>query len=66
MILTILGIPMTLFGLFIALVNLSKRQRAIGRNVIRPAGAREAKDVSVVGIARSITATGKSPVLGRQ
>ncbi|MCC5941102.1 MAG: hypothetical protein JJU37_06120 [Balneolaceae bacterium] len=64
MILIILGIPITLFGLFIALINLSKRQRASGREVISPAVAGEAKDVSVVGIARPIAATGESPVLG--
>ncbi|MCC5906124.1 MAG: hypothetical protein JJU13_07965 [Balneolaceae bacterium] len=60
----ILGIPITLFGLFIALINLSKRQRASGRKIIIPSEAVEAKDVSVAGIARPIDTPGKSPVLG--
>lgn len=63
LILIILGIPLTLFGLFFTLVNLSKRKRASGRDVIRPAVAAESKDVSVVGIARPIDTPGKSPVL---
>ena len=64
MILIILSIPITLSGLFIALINLSKRQRASGRKVITPSEASEAKDVSVTGIARPIDTPGKSPVLG--
>ena len=64
MILIILGIPLTLFGLFFTLYHLSKRQRAVGRQVITPAMAVEAKDVSVIGIARAIDTPGKSPVLG--
>ncbi len=64
MILMILGIPITFFGLFLALINLSKRQRASGRKVISPSEAGEAKDVSVAGIARPIDTPGKSPVLG--
>ena len=64
MILIILGIPLTLFGLFFALYHLSIRQRAVGRQVITPAMAVVAKDVSVNGIARAVETPGKSPILG--
>lgn len=64
MILIILGLPLSIFGLIFALVHLSHRQRAVGREVITPATAVEAKDVSVVGIVQPLEATDKSPVTG--
>ncbi len=64
MLLTILGVPLALFGLIFALVHLSHRQRAVGREVITPATAVEAKDVSVVGIVRQLEETDTSPVTG--
>ena len=64
MILIILGLPLAIFGLIFALVHLSHRQRAVGREVITPATAVEAKDVSVVGIVQPLEATDKSPVTG--
>jgi hypothetical protein len=64
MILILLGLPMMLFGLIFALVHLSHRQRTVCRDVITPATAVEAKDVSVVGIVQPLEKTDKSPVSG--
>lgn len=64
MILIVLGLPMAIFGLIFALVHLSHRQRAVGREVITPATAVEAKDVSVVGIVQPLEDTDQSPVSG--
>jgi|GEM_PF-5119391 len=64
MILMILGLPMALLGLMFALYQLPRRQCSIGREVITPASAVEAKDVSVVGIVQPIEEPGKSPVAG--
>jgi hypothetical protein len=60
----IIGVPLTIFGLIFALFHLSGRQRSVGREVISPANAIEAKDVSVVGIVQPIEEPGKSPVTG--
>ncbi len=64
MILIILGLPMMLFGLIFSLVHLSHRQRSVGRDVITPAKAVEAKDVSVVGIVQPLEKPDQSPVSG--
>ncbi len=64
MILIILGLPMTIFGLIFALVHLSHRQRAVGREAISPATADEARDVSLVGIVEPLEATDQSPATG--
>jgi hypothetical protein len=64
MILMLIGLPMMVFGLIFALVHLSRRQRSVGRDVITPATAVEAKGVSVVGIVQSLEETDKSPVSG--
>ena len=62
MLLIILGLPLALIGLMVALFHLSRRQRAIDREVITPANAVEMKDASVVGIVQAIEAPGKSPI----
>ena len=64
MLLIILGLPMTLLGLMFALFHLSRRQRAVGREVIAPASAVEAKDASVVGIVQAIEEPGQSAITG--
>lgn len=66
MILILLGLPMMLFGLIFALAHLSHRQRAVGRDVITPATAVEAKDVSVVGIVQALEKPDQSPVTGNE
>jgi len=64
MILTILGFPMALFGLIFALFHASRRQRAVGREVIPPSQAVEKKDLSFVGIVEPADEPGVSPITG--